>query len=74
MNCSICKGEMGEMHYAIRDMKPNETYFEWLGRHVVCLFAFGLKSRKHATIIPVCDECAQGHLACNIAGRSEHVA
>ncbi len=62
------------MHYAIRDMKATETYFEWLGRHVLRLFAYGLKSRKHAVILPVCDTCAQGRLAYNIAGRSEHVA
>jgi hypothetical protein len=73
IRCSICDIKIGDMHYAIRDMKPTETYFEWLWRHVVTLFTFGLNSRKHATILPVCDVCARGRLAYNIGGVSNRV-
>jgi hypothetical protein len=74
IRCSICGVRIGDIHYAIRDMKPTETYFEWLWRHVVRLFAFGLKSRKHAVILPVCDDCATMRLAHNLAGASKKVA
>jgi hypothetical protein len=28
--CSICSFEIEEMHYAIRDMIPKESFCEWL--------------------------------------------
>jgi hypothetical protein len=74
MRCSICNVEIGDMRYAIRDMKPTETYLKWLWRHIVCLVTFGFKSRKHAIILPACTSCTGQRLAYNIAGASENVA
>ena len=66
MSCSICGGAMETMHYAIRDMKPTESYIQWLWRHVVTLFTVGLTSRKFATILPVCETCVRDRLSHNI--------
>jgi len=74
MTCVICQCEVLKMHFAIRDMKVHESYIGWLWRHVHCILAFGLTSRKHAVILPVCDGCAKLRLEYNIAGVSEEVA
>ncbi len=73
-SCVICSRPIDAIHYAIRDMKPHETYGEWLWRHIVRVLTFGLKSRKYATILPVCDGCTEMRLASNIAGASPYVA
>ncbi len=72
--CAICNTKVEAINYAIRDMRPTETYLEWLWRHVVCVATFGLKSRKHAVILPVCQDCTKMRLAYNIAGVSKNVA
>ena len=72
--CSICGARTWKIRYAIRDMKPTETYFGWLWRHIVGLLTFGLNSRKHAVILPVCEVCVEDRLAYNIAGVSKNVA
>jgi|GEM_PF-4262605 len=71
--CSICENKIDVIHYAIRDMKPSESCTEWFWRHFVGAVTIGLKRRKHAVIIPVCDSCAKARLTNNMAG-SEQVA
>lgn len=65
MFCALCNARIQKMHFAIRDMKPVEGYFEWLVRHILCVLTFG-HSRKRAVIIPICDSCAKAHIVYNI--------
>lgn len=65
--CSICVSTItGRINYAIRDVVPNETSSQWFWRHVIGFFTIGIKRKKHAFILPVCDSCVRERLHNNM--------
>jgi len=64
--CCICNAEIADIHYFIRDMKRDDTYFRWIWRHIVSILAFRI-GRKYAVILPVCDNCVNMRLDYNAA-------
>lgn len=59
--CCLCLQAIaeGNCKFAIRDIKPEETDWQWFWRHVKGILSLGLRRRKYRVIIPVCDVCAE---------------
>jgi len=55
MRCILCGSKIYNQKYAIREYN-NETYFEWIGRHIKYLLTRGF--RKYVPdYLPVCEKC-----------------
>jgi len=57
MKCYLCQANITKMEYAIRDMVPEETYKQWVIRHIKSFLYYGFAGRKFATIMPICTSC-----------------
>lgn len=54
MGCCICGKDINDVHWAIRDY-DDETYLQWVWRHIKTLFK--MRSHRYKHILPVCDNC-----------------
>lgn len=57
LECCLCHSGIKDMKYAIRDSKKEESYFDWLYRHVKAVFTFGLGRPNPKKFLPVCESC-----------------
>jgi len=56
MKCVICDSEIEEQKWAIRDYSGNESYIQWIIRHLKRLVTLGFY-KYISFALPVCEHC-----------------